>query len=142
MSFQLVKGRSQVEYYPKKASTAFAMGDLVYFDGSGAIQPADATSGNHIGIIMKTVLSTDSDYAENTKVPVLKIYDDCEFEVPVETGTLTAAMVGNYYDLASADGIDVSAQSKNVVLVTAFINAALARVKINAQAENANVATT
>lgn len=140
--FQLAKGKARVMWFPKKASTPFAVGNLVYADGSGAIQPADSTSGDHIGVILKAVASTDSDYASTTMVPVLVPYDDTEWVVDVGTGTLTTAMVGNQYDLKDANEIDVSATSKKVVTVTAFISASKARVKINATIHNANVATT
>ena len=140
--FKHVKGGYHMEYPRKKASTAFAPGDLVYSDGSGAIQPADATSGNHIGVIQQEILSTDSDYADNTRVMVLIPHDDAEFDVPVGTGTLTTADEGNFYDLKDANEIDQAATSKKVILVTRFLSATLARVKINAMAANKNVETT
>ena len=56
-----VKGRTKIVWLPKAASTAFTKDALVYFDGSGAIIPADSTSGDHIGTILKTIASTDSD---------------------------------------------------------------------------------
>lgn len=142
MAFILRSGRSTLEHYPKKASTVFTNGGLVYPDGSGAIQPADATSGDHIGLIQTSVAATDDDYASNTVVPVLKIYEDNICEVDVSTGTLTTAMLLGKYDLADANGIDVSAQSKLVVTIVGFISTTKALVKINAIIETANVATT
>lgn len=142
MAFTHFTGRVRVEWYPKKASTAFAVGDLVYADGSGAIQPADSTSGMHIGVIQKAVASTDSDYASTTLVPVLVPTDDTEWLVDVGTGTATAALIGTRCDLKDANEIDVSATSKNVVTVTRFISATKVVVKINAMIANADVATT
>jgi len=139
--FILLKGRAVTEWYPKIASTVFTNGGLVYFDGSGAIQPADATSGDHIGIIQISIAATDSDYASTTSVPVLKVYEDNVYEVDVTTGTLTTAMVGNRYDLTDANGIDVTGTSKLVVTVVGFISATKALVKINSVIEAANVAT-
>jgi hypothetical protein len=140
--FKRLTGKPNIEWYAKKASTAFASGDLVYADGSGYIQPADATSGDHIGIIMKDVLSTDADYASTTKVPVDVPQDGDEFVVDVGTGTFTTAMVGNRYDLKDENEIDVSATSKKVVTITRYISATKAAVKINAMISNADVATT
>lgn len=131
-----------MEWFPKKASVAFAVGDLVNFDGSGAIQPADTTSGDHIGVCMKLVTSADADYASTPKIPVDFATPDDIFEVDVETGTLTTGMIGNTYDLASADGIDVTASAKDVVTVVGFVSATKALVKINAMATNKDVATT
>lgn len=140
--FQRLTGKPRIEWFPKKASTAFAVGDLVYADGSGAIQPADSTSGDHIGIIMKDVASSDADYASNTMVPVDVPQDGDEFLVDVGTGTFTAAMVGNRYDLKDANEIDVSATSKKVVTITRYVSSSKAVVKINAMVANADVVTT
>jgi len=134
-------GKVRVEWYPKKASTAFAVGDLVYADGSGAIQPADATSGMHIGVIQKKVLSTDSDYASTTSVPVLVPTDDTEWLIDVGTGTATAALVGTRFDLKDENEADVSATAKNVLFCTKFISATKLVVKIPSMVANADVAT-
>lgn len=139
--FKRISGDSKYEYFPKKASTAFAQGDLVYADGSGAIQPADSTSGDHLGVIMATVASTDADYASTTKVAVDIISPEDKFEVEVGTGTLTTAMVGNRYDLKDATSIDVTATAKKVITVTDFISGTKAIVKVNAVITSADVAT-
>lgn len=139
--FTLYKGSPRVEWYPKIASVAFAVGDLVYSDGSGAIQKADATSGMHIGVTMKKTASSDADYASTTKVPVLVPTDDTEWLVDVGTGTFTTAMVGSQYDLKDENEIDVSAQSKNVVTIVGYVSATKAIVKINAMIANRDVAT-
>jgi len=140
--FRPRKGRFVIEWYPKTASEAFAKYDLVY-SASGYLTKADATSGDHIGVILKTVAATDDDYASNTFVPVLvPMNPNAEWEVPVGTGTLTAAMVNEKYDLKDANEIDVSATSKKVVTITRFISSSVAWVKINAMIGYGNVATT
>lgn len=131
-----------MEWYPKKASTAFAIGDVVYPDGSGAIQPGDSTSGEHMGVVMKDVASTDSDYASTTKIPVDAIDPNDIWEVDVGNGTATAALVGTYIDLHDKDSVDVAATSKKVVFVVGFISATKLLVKINASAGVKDVATT
>lgn len=142
MAFSHYSGPVKVKWYPKKASTAFAVGDLVYADGSGAIQPADSTSGDHIGIIQKKVTATDSDYASTTLVPVLVPQADTMWLADVGTGTLTAAMVGSRYDLKDENELDVSATAKKVVTIEKFVSASKAIVTINAMIANADVATT
>jgi len=141
MAFQRDSGAPRAIHLAKKASTVFAVGDLVYADGSGAVQPADATSGNHLGIINQVIAATDDDYTSNKKVLLDQINDNDIFRVDVGAGTLTTAMIGNYYDLADAASIDVGNQSKNVVLVVGFVSTTVALVKINATASNVNVAT-
>ena len=140
--FRLISGNAKIEHYPKAASTAFSQGGLVYWNGSGFIIPADATSGDHAGVVLKAVAATDDDYADTTKLPVQIADTDAIFEADVETGTLTVAMVGNQYDLvADGDAIDVTGTSKKVVTIVGYKSATKALVKINAVATNANVAT-
>lgn len=117
------------------------MGALVYPDGLGAIQPADSTSGEHIGVILKEVLSSDSDYAATTKVPVDLVGEGDVFEALV-TGTLTAAKVGTYMDLSDSVTVNAGATAKNVVLCVGFISATLGLFKITANAYDKYVATT
>jgi len=138
--FKRITGEPCIEWYPKKASQAFSNGALVYADGSGAIQPADATSGDHIGIIMKDIVSTDDDYASTTMVPVDVAQDGDEFEVDTDS-TATAALVGTYIDLADSLTADEDASAKDVLLVTRFISASKLAVKINSMGANKNVVT-
>jgi len=141
--FKRISGSPKVEWFAKDASVAFANGGLVYWNGSGEVIPADATSGDHAGTILRDVLATDADYATSlAKVPVDVPTTEDIFEADVSTGTLTTAMVGNAYDLVAAGtGIDVTATAKKVVTVVGFVSASKALVKINALSTHANVAT-
>ena|SRR3990167_4247893 len=142
MAFFPYSGRWRTEWYPKAASTVFTHGDLVYFNLSGAIIPADSTSGNHTGIIQKDAVSTDADYASTTSVPVLVPELGALVRCDNVDGTLTTAMVGGFYDLSNAESVNVAAQAKNVVLVKKFISATEGVFEINAMADRVNVATT
>lgn len=140
--FKRLNGEPNIQYMPKAASTAFANGDLTYANGSGFIIPADSTSGNHMGIILRDVLSTDSDYADNTQVPLDVPKPTDLFEVDVDNGDLATTDIGNFADLDAAGSIDPDATSKNVVVIVGYISASKAIVRINAMAGHANVATT
>jgi hypothetical protein len=143
MSFRHIAGNAKVETYPNAISTVYTAGGLGYFNGSGAVIPADATSGDHAGVILEAIAATDAKYSTAGKIPVLVPDQNDIFEVDVETGTLTTAMIGNQYDLvADGDAIDVTATSKKVVTVVGFVSSSKALVKINALATTANVATT
>lgn len=136
-----VKGRTKIVFYPKAASTAFTKNTLVYFDGSGAITPAIATSGDHIGIVLKSVASTDADYAANTLIAVEIPQDKfCVFEADVTSG-LTAAKVGTTMDLTDAGTVSV-ATSKKVVTCVKFITATKGRFVLNSTFDVFRVATT
>lgn len=141
--FKRLTGKPKIEWYPKAASTVFQPRGLVYWNGSGFVIPADATSGDHAGVIQREVAATDTDYAATDKIAVDVPSAEDTFEVDVETGTLTTAMIGNQYDLvADGDAIDVTATSKKVVTVVGFISATKAIVKINAIAAHKDVVTT
>ena len=131
-----IDGKWKVKYFRKKASTAFAANSFVAFETNGGagdpIEPADASDAELIGICLKTVASTDSDYASNTRIPVLVPETrGAEFEGDVGTGTLTVADEGLEMDLKDADGIDQSAPTTDVVVCTRFISASKGRFVIN-----------
>jgi hypothetical protein len=139
--FRRISGNPKLEWYPVTISTAFPEGGLTYWV-SGELVPADATSGDHAGVIQHAIAATDDNYATARKVAVDVPNSDDIFEVDVETGTLTTAMIGGQYDLvADGDAIDVTATSKKVVTIVGFVSPSKALVKINAIAGHANVAT-
>jgi len=140
--FKRLSGTHRVEYYPKKASQAMAIGDLLYPDGSGAVQKADSTSGEHVGVCMKPIASTDADYAETTKIPVDAADPNDLWVVDVGTGTATAALIGTYVDLKDENEADVSASTKKQLFVVGFISATQIIVKINSTPGVKYVATT
>jgi hypothetical protein len=135
--FIRTKGMPKFERFPKKASTVFAVGDLVAFDGSGAIKPAVAgDTAGFVGIIKKLVAATDSDYAANTLVEVdVNLTGDSEFEVDAN-GTITTAMIGLYRDIITNAGTISSSVATNThVLVTGVGSTSTkARVRIHQQA--------
>lgn len=136
-----IKGRTRLRSYTRTASTVFAEGALVNFV-SGLVLPADATSGDHVGIAAEAVAATDADYATAgvkilVEVPVDKM---CEFEAPVN-GTLATTSVGVTYDLSDSVTVNQAATSKNVVTCTKFINSALGHFILNSTLDTANVAT-
>lgn len=113
-----------IEYYQKKASTAFTFGDMVYIDSNGFIAPATASSTPGIaGLIYRTVKTTDTDYAQNTTVPILVPGKNCTFTFDVGTGSATQTNVGEFHDLADSRNIDVTADTFGVVFVTQIISA-------------------
>jgi len=142
MTMKWVKGKTRIREYPRTASTVFTAYSLVNFV-SGAVLPADSTSGDHIGICLEDVAATDADYATaavliKVEVPADKL---CEFEATV-TGTLVTTSVGVTYDLSTALVVNQGATSKNVVTCTKFITSTLGHFVLNASYDVANVATT
>jgi len=112
----------RVEYYSKPASTAIAYMDAVSPDASGtANQFALTTSSSEeiYGFCLKTVVSTDSDYASETKVPVL-VDEDGEFTF--DTTGADANDEGNIVDFADEDSLDLAASTIKHVLITSYVS--------------------
>jgi len=136
MAVYPVSGDWDIMYFRKKESTAFACNSFVAFETNGGagdpIEPADASDTKLLGICLKTVASTDSDYASNTRIPVaVPRNHTAELEGDVGTGTLTVADEGLEMDLKDAGEIDQSASSTDVVVCTRFISASKGRFVIN-----------
>jgi len=130
--FTCVKGQQIVEWYPKLASTALAIGTVVRPNGSGFLTNAVAATTRVYGVLAKDIVAADSDYATANKVPVIVPRGDNEFEADV-TGTLTTAMIGEKRDLdATGLLVDAAGTSHGQVTITAFISASKCRCKINA----------
>lgn len=103
----------------KKASTAIALNSVLTIDSTtGYLQPAVTASTQLAGVARELVASTDSDYAtvRNTYIDVPKPGD--LYAIDCNT-TITQAMVGDMFDLASATVVDNSqaATVKHVRLV-------------------------
>ena len=132
------KGTPKLEYFPKVASTVFAVGDLVAFNGSGQITPAVAgTTTGFVGICKKAVVSTDSDYAANTLIPVdlIGVGEDNEFIVDAN-GAITASLIGTYKDIITNAGtISNSVATNTHVVITGLTGVSTqARVRIHQHA--------
>lgn len=125
--------RSLPNKIAKKASTAIEVGDVL-ISTSGQADVAVASSVNLLGIAMKDVLSTDSDYASTTPVTIEQIDSEAVYIAPVVTGTATAAMIGLYRDLADETGVDVTGTTYNQVKIVGVLNGGTAvEVVFNAE---------
>ena len=142
MSIKWVKGKTRIRWFPRTASTTFTKHSLVYWV-SGLISPADSTSGNHAGVCLEDVASTDSDFATAAvKIPVEVPADkQCVLEADV-TGTLVTTSIGLTYDLSTALLVNQGATSKNVVTCVGFISATKGLFVLNATFDTVDVATT
>ncbi len=130
-------GKHKVEYMPKKASTLFYEGQALLGDGSGALEPVNATTDTRIvGFALKKVTATDTDYATTGAKIGYDAFDPTDiYEADVITGTLTTALVGTRCDLdAGGLGINVNSTGTNQVFIYGFISASKALVRISATA--------
>jgi hypothetical protein len=139
------RGCNAINAHKKAASETFSFNDVVYKNSSGYLTKAVATTPRNLllGLIQREVLSTDSDYASNTDVPVLEFPSDpdAEFDMPVESGTPTQAYEGRFVDLNSEDGVNVDAQIVKCFKITRFISATVVRGKFVTDGERVRLVT-
>src|SRR3990167_7237614 len=116
-------GKEKVEWYQKTASEAFTFNDMVYLTTAGRLtRYTDGASAPVLGLVQKTVVAADSDYASTTRIPVLIPDDNSIFLFDVDTGTAAQTDVGEYIDVDDHNGVDVGASTNNDVYVTQFIS--------------------
>ena len=125
----------RIEYYAKPASTAFTFGDFVApnIDATdNTFDSASATMTMILGAIQVTVASTDSDYASETKVPIL-IDEYGEWEFTVGTGTADANDEQGYIDMddtTPASLVDVTASTEDHIFVTKYVSGTVVRGRV------------
>lgn len=138
--FFRVSGAENIEHIKKTASTAFAPGMLVNRVSAYAL-PADATSGDHIGVCMQTFAATD---ATNDTIMVDVAGENDIFEVGCAVSTLATltALIGTYIDLTSSTVADATASSKDALLVVGVLSTSKILVKIASRENILRTATT
>jgi len=136
MSFYPHSGEWDLKYPRKVASTAFTANNLVACETNGTagdpVEPADASDTIIVGIGMKTVASTDSDYASNTRIPVLVPRNKAsKMKCDDVDGTLVVADEGLFVDITNAESANRAASSTDVLLVEQYISATVGVFSIN-----------
>ena len=126
MAFRLKKGKTKIEWLPVTTSTAITGGYLVAFS-SGYLIAATSTSASSAiaGVLVKTIATTDADYAVARLVAV---------EVPVDKNTVWEADVtsslattspGYFFDLTNGGYVNgaTAAATYDVVRCVGYISA-------------------
>lgn len=114
-----------LRFYPKTASTAFALNSLVAWPASqtGYFVAATSTTTKHIGAILKTVAATDSDYASNTLEPILVPTAGSASIWIATTASAVATDVGATADLTDASTVNRAAEAVGAFQITGFRSA-------------------
>ena len=135
MSLVPYRGKFAIRYIPKTASTAFTDGDMVTVlptaAGVGTLILATSSSPSVIGVIRKTVASTDSDYASTTKVPVQVPANKTAEWKALTTTNGGQTEVGQFIDVSDDDTLDGgTAYTYGVAEVTEYIDSTHLIVKL------------
>lgn len=128
MSFEPASRDWSMIKAPTKASVTYSSGMYIYNDGSDNIPTATSTQVGALGIAQeaKSSSSTTTDiHVLVPNTPMSTFYADC-------SGTLTKAMVGDFFDFA-AGGTQVAqgASTYDTVQLIKFINASKGVFRLN-----------
>lgn len=128
MAFAPFRGPWTSRHYRTKASTAYAVGDVVYSDATDII-PAVSTTEDILGVVEEAKASTDTSNAR-IKVRIPKDVMTCTMLGDVGTGTLTAAYEGRLCDLKDKDEVDITATTESCLRIQKFHSATLGEFSI------------
>ena len=120
-------GPVHVEFYPKTASTDFSFEEPVALGTAGTLIPyTPGMAAPFLGLIKKTIASTNSDYASATRVPVEVGNYDSEYLFTASTTGAAATDVGEEVDYVEATmSVNVGSSSVDDVFVTQVISSTL-----------------
>jgi hypothetical protein len=124
MSVILKRGQTKNIDLPVTPSTAFTADTFVKFS-SGKLVPCVAGDAalDIVGVIRKTIASTDADYASDRLVPIeVPVERHVEYTIDIGTGTIAATDVNTEYDLAAAGTIDQTGTTDKVAKLIKFVS--------------------
>lgn len=114
-NFTPFKGKFKNETVQLAANTAVAEGAIVVNNGSGKYAAATSSAVGRVGIVTRTVTSSDADYAAGAFVDIAVPNDmDAVVKATRSAGTLTAH---TYCDLADSVSLAGSTSTKKHVFV-------------------------
>ena len=135
MSFQPADGNWTSKYLPTKASTAYAVGELLQNDGTDNIV-ATTASTRHVGIVDQAKSASD---ATTGKIKVLvprspqaKMYGD------VGSGTPAVANIGKRCDLATASTVAWGTDTHHQLVIEGYISATRGLFSLNSMNETSD----
>lgn len=117
-------GKTKVIHLPVTASTAIAKGTLVAFSSGLLIAATSSTAaGELVGVLNKTIATTDSDYAVSGRlVPVeVPVEKNTEWKGDVTSG-LVSTDIGAEVDLTSGTHVNRGATSVKVAKALSVIS--------------------
>jgi len=120
--FIVKNGKVKNILLPVTPSTAIAAGALVAFSSGKLIAATASTvAADIVGILVKAIAATDSDYASDRLVEVI-VPMEKEVEVEFDTTSLVATDIGTIADLTDSVTVNRGASSVDVIRITKVIS--------------------
>ena len=125
--FIVKNGKVKNILLPVTPSTAIAAGALVAFSSGKLIAATASTAAADIvGILVKAIAATDSDYASDRLVEV-QVPMEKSLEVEFDTASLVAGDIGTIADLTDSVTVNRGASSVDVIRITKVISSTKGR---------------
>lgn len=136
-------GPVHLEWHPKDASVEFTFNEPVVLGGDGVLIPyTPGINKPFLGLIKKTIASTDSDYASETRVPVEVGNENTEYVITASTTGAAATDVGEYVDYVEATiSVNVGATTEDDFYVTKVFSTTLVAGRFIRRTESNNLNT-
>lgn len=120
-----VRGKWEIKFFQKAASTVFTANTLVsessadntiipYFDAAAAV-----------GIVLKSVAATDSDYASLTRIPVAVPLDSSSEFLADTASTIATTDEGELMDIVTSSSgatVNEAATASDIVKLKQFVS--------------------
>lgn len=135
MSFRVYKGKTKIEYLPVTTSLALTKDTLVEMtSGRVAAADADEAAVDIRGVLVKTIASTDADYATARRVGVrVPVERHVVWEADASGFTAGGTDEGVEYGISDSGTVDQTETTADSFLVTEVLSATKVRgyLKIN-----------
>lgn len=124
MTCRFVKGRTILRSFPRTASVTFTANDMVVLSSGALATVTGSLSTGVIGLIVKAVASTDSDFATSgvSALVEVPVDDNALLEIDVANGTLLTTSVGVRFGMSTAGAVDFADTTNTVVACEQYIS--------------------
>lgn len=124
MSIVAWRGKFEKKHYRKRASTAFAANSLVSeHSDDDTVTPSTSATTASVGVNMRTVASSDADYAANTRIPVMVPCDRSSEFLCDTNSDIAVTDEGELHDLTDAVLVDPAASTTDIMKLKQFVSA-------------------
>jgi hypothetical protein len=135
MAILVHRGEFEFKWFRKKASTALAINTLVAESSDDdTVEPADASDTAVIGVVQQVIASTDSDYADNTRVLVALPRNSSSEFLCDTASTIAVTDEGELHDLTDAATVNQAASTTDIMKLKQFVSTTKGIYTINKRA--------
>lgn len=119
-----IRGKWEKKWFRKAASTVFNPNTIVVESSADdTITPGTSADTILVGIVMKKVSAGDSDFADNTRIPVMVPLDSGSEMLADTSADIALTDEGELHDLNDSVSINPAASANDCVKLKQFVAA-------------------